>query len=65
MQKKNYFIYLFLFYLLLLQTLTDTIVQLRTTHSVTIAKIAEHKRKQIELNHRVLKVMDVSVISCN
>lgn len=25
-------------------------------HSVTIAKISEHKRKQIELSHRILKV---------
>jgi predicted solute-binding protein len=26
------------------------------SHSVTVAKISEHKRKQIELSHRVLKV---------
>ena len=45
-----------LFVCLSVQLLSDEINQLRMAHSVTIAKISEHKRKQVELSHRVLKV---------
>lgn len=38
------------------QILGEEINKLRMAHSVTVAKISEHKRKQIELSHRVLKV---------
>ncbi len=44
------------------QILSEEINQLRMAHAVTIAKISEHKRKQIELGHRVLKVCFVGVL---
>ncbi|GIY25962.1 nucleoporin p54 [Caerostris darwini] len=35
----------------------DDIAELNRNHTTTVAKIAEHKRKLLELQHRVLKVL--------
>ncbi|XP_042897959.1 nucleoporin p54 [Parasteatoda tepidariorum] len=40
-----------------LDIISDDIVELNRNHTTTVAKIAEHKRKLLELQHRVLKVL--------
>lgn len=38
------------------QIISEEIAELQRAHATTVAKIAEHKRKLVELSHRVLKV---------
>lgn len=40
-----------------LDIIAEDIAELNRRHTATVAKIAEHKRKQLELEHRVLKIM--------
>ncbi|KAF8783087.1 nucleoporin p54-like [Argiope bruennichi] len=40
-----------------LEIISDDIAELNRNHTTTVAKIAEHKRKLLELQHRVLKVL--------
>lgn len=40
-----------------LDIIADDITELSRNHTTTVAKIAEHKRKLLELQHRVLKVL--------
>uniref|UniRef100_V5IDF5 Putative nucleoporin p54 strongylocentrotus purpuratus n=2 Tax=Ixodes ricinus TaxID=34613 RepID=V5IDF5_IXORI len=40
-----------------LDIIAEDIAELQRQHATTVAKIEEHKRKQSDLNHRVLKVM--------
>ncbi|XP_054719513.1 nucleoporin p54-like [Uloborus diversus] len=40
-----------------LDIISDDIAELNRNHTTTVAKIAEHKRKLLELQHRVLKVL--------
>lgn len=40
-----------------LDIIAEDIAELQKQHATTVAKIDEHKRKQLDLNHRILKVM--------
>ncbi|CAN8005922.1 unnamed protein product [Ixodes hexagonus] len=40
-----------------LDIIAEDIAEMQRRHATTVAKIEEHKRKQVDLNHRVLKVM--------
>lgn len=40
-----------------LDIIAEDIAELQRRNTTTVAKIAEHKRKQLELGHRVLKIM--------
>ena len=36
--------------------MSDEVVELQKAHSTTMAKLAEYKRKHLELGHRILEV---------
>ena len=36
--------------------MSDEVLQLQRAHATTMAKLAEYKRKHLELGHRVLEV---------
>ncbi|XP_013783741.1 nuclear pore complex protein Nup54-like [Limulus polyphemus] len=46
-----------------LDIIAEDISKLQQRHSTTLAKIADHKRKQLELGHRILKVIVCQEIS--
>ena len=43
--------------LFLFQLISEEIADLRHNHATTMAKLAQFKRKHLELSHRILEVM--------
>lgn len=60
---KSCITFLFSFFLFWGQIIADDIAELNRNHTTTAAKIAEHKRKLLELQHRVLKVLVLQEIT--
>ena len=51
------YMYWFVYYCFYLQIVSEEVVELQRNHATTMSKLAQFKRRHLELSHRVLEVL--------